>query len=94
MMYNPSSAGVTVSGAVQNLFGILALTGGTSTCLDGIATANSAQPQYTIVMLSYGTPRASQLWQLVPGTDAAADGIIRPVDFDASTNPQVWKQIG
>lgn len=94
MMFNPSSAGVTVSGAVQNLFGILALTGGTSSCLDGVATANSAQPAYTIVMLSFGTSRASQLWQLVPGTDAAADGIIRPVDFDASTNAQVWKQLG
>ncbi len=94
MVYNPSSAGVTVAGAVQNLYGILALTGGTSTCLDGVVTVGGAQPAYTVVMLSYGTPRASQLWQLVPGTDAATDGIIRPVDFDASTNPQVWKQIG
>lgn len=94
MLYNPSSAGVTVAGAVQNLFGITTLTGGTSSCLDGQATANGAQPAYTIVMLAFGTPRASQLWQLVPGTDAATDGIIRPTDFDASTNPQVWKQIG
>lgn len=94
LVYNPSSVGLTVQSGVQNLFGLLALTGGTSTCLDGMATANGAQPAYTVVMLSYGSPRASQLWQLVPGTDAAADGIIRPVDFNATTNPQVWKQIG
>ncbi len=94
MVYNPSSAGVTVSGAVQNLFGITVLTGGGTTALDGVATANAAQPPYTIVMLSFGTPRASQFWQLVPGTDAATDGIIRPTDFNASTNPQVWKQLG
>ncbi len=94
VVYNPSSTGLTVANAVQNLYGLLALTGGTDTCLDGMATANGAQPAYTVVMLSYGTPRASQLWQLVPGTDAATDGIIWPVDYNATTNPQVWKQIG
>ena len=94
VVYNPSQAGSTLSNSVQNLFGITALTGGGSTALDGIATANGAQTAYTVVMLSFGAPRASQLWQLVPGTDAATSGIVRPTDFDASTNPQVWKQIG
>lgn len=92
--YNPLTIGVTISGVVQNLYGIIALTGGTSTCLDGLATANGAQPAYTIVMIAFGSPRASQIWQLVPGTDAATDGIIRPADYNVSTNPQVWKQIG
>lgn len=94
LMYNPASASVTVSGSVQNLYGITSLTGGGASNLDGLATANGSQPAYTIVMLSYGTPRASQVWQLVPGTDVATTGIVRPTDFDASINPQVWKQIG
>lgn len=94
VVYNPSSAALTVVNGVLNLFGVLALTGGTTSCLDGQATANGALPAYAIAMLSYGTPRASQIWQLVPGTDAAADGIIRPIDYDVTTNPQVWKQLG
>jgi hypothetical protein len=93
LAYSPQTVAVTTAQAILNFYTVSGLTGGGSTNLDGQATSNGALPAYAIAVLAYGTPRASQMWQLVPGVDAAASGIIRPTDFDSSLNPQVWKQI-
>lgn len=89
MQYNPDFAAVTVGQVIQNQSSLTGLVGGGSLNLDGLSTANGATPAYAAVMLSYGT--SAQIWQLVPGVDAAAWNIVRPVDFDATSNPQVWK---
>ncbi len=83
--------------AVINRPDITSLTGGLVTSLDAIVTAGSiTYPVNTVVILSYGL--VSQIWKLVAGTDAEAPtstpAIVRPDDFNASTNAVVWKQIG
>lgn len=90
--YNPGASPSSGSSVVLNRFDITGLTGGTSTDLDGIATASGATVPYTTVFLAFGTPRAGQTWQLIPGVNAddVDGGIVRPDDFDSSTNPYVW----
>lgn len=79
--------------SIQNRYLITATTGGTSTDLDGIATAASATPLFTMVMLAFGSPPLPQLWQLLAGTDAASADVVRPTDYNASTNAVVWKKL-
>lgn len=88
-----------LASAVLNKSGLTSLTGGGSTALDGLSTAPGANPRHPVgcvVLLSYGL--ISQLWKLVSGTDAedpsSYPAIVRPDDYDATTNPVVWKQIG
>lgn len=93
MQFNPVANSPTVQGTVQNFYTITGLTGG-GTNLDGVATANGAQPSYSCAVIAYGSPPAAQMWRLTPGTDAAvANLVVRPADYDGSTNPQVWKRI-
>lgn len=89
LQYNPDFQAITVQQIIQNQFSLTGLTGGGSLNLDGLSTANGATAAYAAVMLSYGT--SAQIWQLVPGVDASAWNVVRPVDFNSSTNPQVWK---
>jgi hypothetical protein len=79
---------------IINLADITALTGGTATDLDSLATADGTYALNAIVMLSYGL--ASQLWKLVSGTDSEDEslGIVRPDDYATTTNEKVWKKIG
>lgn len=95
MDYDPGAAPVTESDVILNRFDITGLTGGSSADLDGIATASGAIATNSVLLLAYGTPRAATLWQLVAGVDAedADAGIVRPDDFDGSTNPYVWKRV-
>lgn len=93
MQYDPALNTPTLSQVVLNWNTITALTGGTSVTLDGQPTANGVTPTYALVALTYGTPRISSLWQLVPGTDSPSDTVVRPIDYNASTNPQVWKLV-
>lgn len=83
--------------AVINRPDLTGLTGGTADKLDALVTALSiTYPVNTIVILSYGL--VSQIWKLVAGTDAeaptATPAIVRPDDYNATTNAVVWKQIG
>lgn len=84
------------SGAVHPHGAITSLTGGGATALDGLATASNALPTYYTALLSYG--RVMQVWQLLAGTDAenvaATPAIVRPDDYNGSTNARVWVQIG
>lgn len=71
---------------------ITGLTGGGSTNLDGIATAGGASVTSRVVQFVYNGALVS--YQLRASTAATAlPGIVRPVDYDASSNPQVWYQI-
>lgn len=69
---------------------ITALTGGTSTCLDGITTSGKSN-LFVILKIS----SEIQDWILTTGTTAedADNGIVRPDDYAATTNEQVWKRL-
>lgn len=80
--------------AIINLGSITGLTGGGSTNLDGLVTADGRYPLNTVVMLSYDL--TSQLWKLVSSTslEDSANGIVRPDDYATTTNEKCWKKIG
>jgi len=75
---------------------ITGLTGGTSTKLDGIPTTTvSVSNSPTLYLLKTGSGGGVRGWQLVAGTDAedATSGVVRPDDYNVSTNAKVWKQV-
>lgn len=69
---------------------ITGLTGGGATKLDGILTAGKQKLLTTLYISG-----ELQDWLLLSGTDAedSAAGIVRPDDYDSSTNAQVWKRL-
>lgn len=69
---------------------ITALTGGTVTCLDGLTTDGKSD-LFVILRIS----SELQDWILTAGTTAedADNGIVRPDDYAATTNEQVWKRL-
>lgn len=69
---------------------ITALTGGGTTALDGIATAGKS----ALLAVVYVNDEL-QDWRLFNGTTAedAASGIVRPDDYNATTNAQIWKRV-
>lgn len=69
---------------------ITALTGGTASCLDGLTTDGKAD-LFVILRIS----SELQDWVLTAGSTAedADNGIVRPDDYNASTNAQVWKRL-
>lgn len=69
---------------------ITALTGGGATALDGIPTTGKSN---VIVMIYLDSEL--QTWRLFAGTTAedADNGIVRPDDYDADDNAQIWKRI-
>ena len=69
---------------------ITALTGGGTTALDGIPTVGKTN---TLVVLYVSDEL--QHWRLFAGTTAedSASGIVRPDDYNASTNAQIWKRV-
>jgi len=68
---------------------IVGYTGGGATALDGVATASALTVGYYLEFVhSTDGPRA---YQLKAGTDAeSSPDIIRPDDYNASTNAKVW----
>lgn len=89
------AANATVSpaspGGLFRPFAITALTGGLATTLDGIATVRRSVGLCVWTDLSGSVA----LWRLVAGTDASnpGGGIVRPADYNASTNAKVWKEV-
>lgn len=69
---------------------ITSLVGGGATALDGVLTVG----REGLLALVY-VDGELQTWRLFPGTDAElpAAGVVRPDDFHATTNPQVWKRL-
>ncbi len=70
---------------------ITALTGGVSSCLDGIATASLGNDQLAMFYLD----AQLQFWILQAGTEAedAAAGIVRPDDYADTTNERNWVRV-
>ena len=70
--------------------GITALTGGGITALDGISTVGK-----TKLLVEIYVNDELQTWRLFTGTLAedSASGIVRPDDYNASTNAQVWQRV-
>lgn len=70
---------------------ITALTGGTGSSLDTLVTAGGL---YTSRILIVFIGSAAKFYTLVAGTDAeASPAVIRPDDYNASTNAKVWKLV-
>ena len=69
---------------------ITALTGGGVTALDGISTIGK-----TLLLVDLYVADEMQTWRLFAGTTAedSASGIVRPDDYNASTNAQIWKRV-
>ncbi len=75
---------------------ITALTGAGSNTLQSIPTVSAVFGRVesgTTLLLSYG--REGQTWQLIDGSDATdpENGVVRPLDFDGSTNARIWVQL-
>lgn len=74
---------------VQNRTEITALTGGTSTKLDSIATVGKG-PGW-LARIKHSSSGAELLYRLESGTTAeSAPWTIRPDDYNGSTNAKVW----
>lgn len=68
---------------------ITGLTGGGATKLDGVATTSSSAG---LCRLVFTTSQGFLLYRLTAGTDAEnSPKVVRPDDFDVSTNAKVWK---
>lgn len=73
---------------------VTGLTGGGSTKLDGIVTTTIDVSMLPYVLGILHTTDGLVVYKLVPGTDAeASPGVIRPDDYDGSTNAKVWKKV-
>lgn len=70
-----------------------AYTGGTSTSLDGVETADDATATGHVIITAILGDLAT--WQLQAGTAAEnpTGGIVRPDDYHATTNARVWVRI-
>lgn len=84
---------------VVNLYAITGLAGGGSTNLDGYTTTDvSVGFTAFLPALLISSVAVPKMMQLVTGTDAentdptAGVIIVRPDDYNASTNPKVWKE--
>lgn len=69
---------------------ITGLTGGGTTKLDGIVTVGVAVPIVVVVYVS----SELQFWRLATGTTAeSSPSVIRPDDYNATTNAKVWTRV-
>jgi hypothetical protein len=77
---------------VQNRYAVTALTGG-GTALDGIVTGTTAsQTVRTNSLVAFDVSGTLYFYRLETGTDAeSSPDVIRPDDYDGSTNARVWK---
>lgn len=63
--------------------------------LDGIPTAGRVVTPTTVVPVLIGSPKKINFYYLRAGTDAeSSPAIIRPNDYNGSTNAKVWEWIG
>lgn len=83
----------TMLDLVQNRYAVTALTGG-GTALDGIVTGASANPTVqTNSLVAIDISGAVSLYRLEAGSDSeSSPAVIRPDDFDGTTNARVWKR--
>jgi len=76
---------------VKHLIDVTGLTGGGLTNLDGALNITSADNKRLLWLVINDVP---QLWQVVQSTaaESVADGIVRPDNFHATTNPYLYVQ--
>ena len=85
--------------AIANLYDITGLTGGGSTKLDGLVTTDVAAGFQLEIFAAIGALNQLATFRLYAGTDAANTDpdagpvIVRPADYNASTNAKVWKRL-
>jgi len=86
-------SGLTVLNSIEVIVlatGVTGYTGG-STKLDGLATAAGAMPTNQTIWWIHPTD-GMRFYRLTAGTDATSSpAVIRPLDYDGSTNARVWK---
>jgi hypothetical protein len=87
-----SDGAISPTDAMQTEYfpAITALTGGTATCLDGIATVTI--PLLFVAQLVINSSASS--YQLQSGAANTGAGDIAPADFDADTNNKKWVKVG
>jgi hypothetical protein len=84
---------------VVNLPAITGLTGGGATKLDGLVTADVLPGFQVDVFVSIGSLNQLATFRLYAGTDTTNTDpdlgpvIVRPADYNGSTNAQVWKRL-
>lgn len=89
---DPPSPFARVNRTITSRPDLTALTGGTSTALDGIVTAASAIETGRIV--AFTLSGVLEHYQLTAGTTAeSSPSVIRPDDYNASTNARVWVRL-
>lgn len=93
LQYAPTTSAGGSLNFVQNRYTLTGFTGGTSTDLDGISTAGGATPIYTAILIVIGVPPLPSMWQLRTGTDASSADVVRPTDYDETTNPVCWYKL-
>ena len=78
---------------VNQRLDITGLDGGTVTDLNFLATVELETNYTALLGVTVGANVPGKTWSLQDGTDAnnPAGGVVRPLDFDASTNAKVWK---
>lgn len=70
---------------------ITGLTGGLISDLDAIETTELSTGRLYALGVSVGVDVPNQQWVLQSGTDAASLTVVRPLDYDETTNPKIWK---
>ena len=84
---------VTANDVVNERLDITGLDGGTVIDLNYLATVD-LDTNYTVLTgVTIGLNAPGKTWALKDGADAndPAGGVVRPLDFNASTNAKVWK---
>jgi|GEM_PF-2214338 len=95
----PSPLALMNINEVANLYSINGLVGGTETDLDSLVTTDVQVGFQADVFVSIGGLDQLATFRLFEGTDAintdpdAGAVIVRPVDYDGSTNAKVWKRL-
>ena len=76
---------------IRYLPAVVGVTGGGSTKLDGVATT-ALDAATAVAFIDDSASNTLRIYELVTGTDAeAAPDVIRPDDYNSSTNAKVWK---
>lgn len=84
---------------VANLYAITGLTGGGDTNLDGLVTVDVSAGFQTDIFVPIGALNQLATFRLFAGTDAtntdpdAGPVVVRPADYDGTTNAKVWKRL-
>ena len=84
---------ITADDVVNERLDITILVGGTLTDLDFIPTLNLSADYTVLTGVTVGATVPGKIWALKAGTDASdpAGGIVRPIDYAATTNEKIWK---